>query len=89
MSDERIKKSSGGNRVNRAMQDRPVTSNREVSEDEFMMEAHHNAPAREEEKLSDTADFMEQQAKASGSRIDMGDGTREIGEHREGRFDLA
>ncbi len=175
MSDERIKKSSGGNRVNRAMQDRPVTSNREVSEDErvemfrqqffqsslpdlpeipgwhmcwltttnprdsiqqrirlgyepvkpeevpgweyatlkggdwdgfigvnemlafklpmslyekFMMEAHHNAPAREEEKLSDTAEFMEQQAKASGSRIDMGDGTREIGEHREGRFDL-
>lgn len=176
MSDERIKKSSGGNRVNRAMLDRPVTSNREVSEDErvemfrqqffqsslpdlpeipgwhmcwltttnprdaiqqrirlgyepvkpeevpgweyatlkggdwngfigvnemlafklpmslyekYMMEAHHDAPAREEEKLSDTASFMEQQAKASGGRMDMGDGTKEIGERREGQFDLA
>tara|TARA_R110002110_G_scaffold132024_8_gene313299 strand:- start:6591 stop:7067 length:477 start_codon:yes stop_codon:yes gene_type:complete len=57
--------------------------------EKYMMEAHHDAPAREEEKLSDTASFMEQQAKASGGRMDMGDGTKEIGERREGQFDLA
>ena len=34
MSDERIKKTSGGNRTSKAMQDRPVTENREVTEDE-------------------------------------------------------
>ena len=34
MSDERIKKTSGSNRTSKAMQDRPVTENREVTEDE-------------------------------------------------------
>ena len=34
MSDERIKKTSGSNRTSRAMQDRPVTDKREVSDDE-------------------------------------------------------
>ena len=33
MSDERIKKTSGSNRTSKAMQDRPVTENREVTED--------------------------------------------------------
>jgi hypothetical protein len=56
--------------------------------EKYMREAHHDAPLREEEKLTDTAEFLEQQARASKSRIDMGDGTREIGQHREARFEL-
>ena len=57
--------------------------------EKYMREAHHDAPMREEEKLSDTAEFLEQQARASKSRIDMGDGTREIGQEREAIFDLS
>ena len=34
MTDERLKKSAGDNRTNRAMEDRAVTENREVTEDE-------------------------------------------------------
>jgi hypothetical protein len=175
MTDERLKKTVGDSRENRAMQDRAVTQDRELSEDErvamfrqqfyqsslpdlpmipgwhvcwltttnprdsiqmrirlgyepvkpedvpgweyatlktgdwagliginemlafklpmvlykkYMQEAHHDAPLREEEKLTDTAAFMQQQAMASKSRIDMGDGTREIGQNREAVFDL-
>lgn len=55
----------------------------------FMEEAHHNAPLREEEKLSETAAFMEQQARASGSNLAMGDGTSELGKSRQARFELA
>lgn len=54
----------------------------------YMQEAHHDAPLREEEKLTDTAEFMEQQARASKSRLDMGDGNREMGQDREARFEL-
>jgi hypothetical protein len=54
-----------------------------------MKEAHHDAPLREEEKLTDTAEFLEQQARVSKSRIDMGDGNKEIGQNREARFDLS
>lgn len=54
----------------------------------YMREAHHEAPLREEEKLTDTAEFLEQQAKASNSRIDRGDGNIAIGERREAIFDL-
>lgn len=54
----------------------------------FMQEAHHDAPLREEEKLSDTAEFMEQQARASKSRIDMGDGMSGLAENRQARFEL-
>ena len=53
----------------------------------YMEEAHYLAPLREEEKLTDTAEFLEQQAKASKSRIDMGDGTRELGQERSAIFD--
>jgi hypothetical protein len=53
-----------------------------------MQEAHHDAPLREEEKLSDTAEFMEQQARSSKSRLDMGDGNAEIGQRRNARFEL-
>ena len=176
MTDERLNKSAGTNRNNRAMTDRAVTQNREVTEDErvemfrqsffqsslpdlpklpgwhccwltttnprdsiqmrirlgyepvkpedgpgweyatlktgdwqgfigvnemlafklplslyekYMTEAHHNAPMREEEKLTDTADFLEQQAKSSKSRLTVGDGNLEIGEHRDAQFDIS
>ena len=56
--------------------------------EKFMMEAHHDAPNREEGKLTDTADFLEDQAKASGSRIEKGDGNKVLGEQRQGQFEL-
>lgn len=55
----------------------------------FMREAHHDAPLREEEKLTDTADFMAQQARASGSNIMIGDGNSELGQKRAAQFELA
>lgn len=57
--------------------------------EKFMREAHHDAPMREEEKLTETAEFLEQQARASKSRLSMGDGNMEIGEDREPMFDLS
>jgi hypothetical protein len=57
--------------------------------EKYMKEAHHDAPLREEEKLSDTAEFLEQQARTSKSRLTMGDGTMEIGQQREAQFDLS
>ena len=176
MTDERLKKSAGNDRDNRAMLDRTVTENRELTEDErvemfrqqffqsslpdlpsipgwhmcwltttnprdsiqmrirlgyqpvkpedvpgweyatlktgdwagfigvnemlafklpislyekYMREAHHDAPLREEEKLTDTAEFLEQQARASKSSVSMGDGLRDMGEDREAMFDLS
>ena len=176
MTDERLKKSAGAGRESRAMLDRTITQNREVTEDErvemfrqqffqsslpdlpklsgwhmcwltttnprdsihmrirlgyepvksedvpgweyatlktgdwagligvnemlafklpislyekYMREAHHDAPLREEEKLTDTADFLEQQARSSKSRITQGDGNLEIGQKREAQFDLS
>jgi hypothetical protein len=56
--------------------------------EKYMQEAHHDAPLREEEKLTDTAEFMEQQARASGSRMDAGDGMTEIGQRRSAQFEL-
>lgn len=175
MSDERLKKSAGDNRSSRAMEDRAVTENREISDTEriemfrqqfhqsalpdlpkldgwhmcwltttnprdsiqsrirlgyepvkpedvpgweyatlktgdwvgfigvnemlafklpialyelYMKEAHHDAPLREEEKLTETAEFMEQQARANKSQLYKGDGMSEIGEKREARFEL-
>ena len=176
MSDERLKKSAGEGRESRAMQDRAVIENREISDDErvemfrqqffnsslpdlpklpgwhlcwltttnprdsiqtrmrlgyqpvkpedvpgweyatlktgdwqgfigvnemlafklpvslyekYMREAHHDAPQREEDKLKETAEYMEAQARSSKSRLTMGDGTAEIGNEREPIFDLA
>ena len=54
----------------------------------YMKEAHHDAPLREEEKLTDTADFLEQSAKSSKSRLSIGEGNLELGEDREAIFDL-
>ena len=176
MSDERLKKPAGDNRENRAMQDRAVTQNRVLSDDErvemfrqqffqsalpdlpkldgwhtcwltttnsrdsiqtrmrlgyepvkpedvpgweyatlktgewagfigvnemlafklplslyekFMQEAHHAAPLREEEKLTDTAEFMAQQARANKSNLVLGDGNAEIGQRRDAQFELS
>jgi hypothetical protein len=57
--------------------------------DKYMREAHHDAPLREEEKLTDTADFLENQARASKSRLTVGDGNKEIGQQRDAVFDLS
>jgi hypothetical protein len=57
--------------------------------EKYMREAHHDAPQREEDKLRETAEFMEAQARNSKSRITMGDGSAEIGREREPVFDLA
>ena len=54
-----------------------------------MREAHHNAPLREEEKLTDTAEFLESQARASKSKLTVGEGNAEIGQKREAVFDLS
>lgn len=175
-TDERLKKSAGDNRTNRAMEDRAVTQNREITDDErvemfrqqffqsslpdlpklpgwhmcwltttnprdsiqmrirlgyepvkpedvpgweyatlktgdwagfigvnemlafklpmslyekYMREAHHDAPLREEEKLTDTAEFLEQQARASKSRLTMGEGHSEMAQRRDPTFELA
>ena len=175
MSDERLKKSAGENRESRAIQDRVVVENREISDEErvemfraqffqsslpdlpkmpgwhscwltttnprdsiqtrirlgyqpikpedvpgweyatlktgdwqgfigvnemlafklpmslyekFMQEAHHDAPLREEEKLADTAEFMEQQARASKSKLIIGEGNSELGQARKAQFEL-
>jgi hypothetical protein len=42
--------------------------------EKFMAEAHYQAPLREEEKLADAAEFLQQQARASGANVVMGDG---------------
>jgi hypothetical protein len=55
----------------------------------FMREAHHDAPLREEEKLTDTAEYLEQQARASGSNLLKGDGNAELGQKRSAQFELA
>ena len=57
--------------------------------EKYMTEAHHDAPLREEEKLTDTAEFLEQQARASKSKLQLGEGNSEIGQRREARFDLS
>lgn len=56
--------------------------------EKYMTEAHHNAPLREEEKLTDTAEFLQQQARASGSQLSMGDGMAGLAEERSARFEL-
>ena len=55
--------------------------------EKYMMEAHHDAPLREEGKLTDTADFLEEQARASKTKITQGDGNLELGQDREASFE--
>lgn len=54
----------------------------------FMKEAHYDAPLREEEKLTETAEFMQQQARASKSSVMIGDGNADIAK-KPPRFELA
>lgn len=56
--------------------------------EKYMREAHHDAPNREEEKLTDTADFMAQQARATGSQIVEGDGMGDFRDKRSAQFEL-
>jgi hypothetical protein len=57
--------------------------------EKYMQEAHHDAPLREEEKLTDTAEFMEQQARASKSKLMIGEGNSEMGQSRSAQFELS
>lgn len=54
----------------------------------FMQEAHHDAPAREEQRLQDVADMLREQAAASKTQLIEEDGTRELGRNQpaRGRF---
>ncbi len=45
----------------------------------YMNEAHFEAPMREEEKLSDTARSIAEQAQRAGLDVTMGDGTEALG----------
>jgi len=57
--------------------------------EKFMQEAHHNAPAREEGKLADTAEFLRNQLRSAGSTIFEGDGMQELHQANpaRGQFD--
>lgn len=58
--------------------------------EKFMHEAHHEAPLRELEKLTDTAEFMKQQAESSGSKLIEGDGMTDLRQNRgRAQFDLS
>lgn len=56
--------------------------------EKYMREAHHDAPLREEEKLTDTAEFMDQQARASKTNLVRGEGNSELGQNRAAQFEL-
>jgi hypothetical protein len=45
----------------------------------YMKEAHHDAPLREEQKLSATLDMIRNEAARRGARVDAGDGNEELG----------
>ena len=55
----------------------------------YMQEAHHDAPLREENKLTETAEIMRRQAEGSGSTLFEGDGLMEMRDNnpRIGLFD--
>ena len=55
----------------------------------YMQEAHHDAPLRELEKLTDTAEFLQQQAENSGTYLVEGDGMQDMRQDRgRAKFDL-
>lgn len=57
--------------------------------EKFMTEAHHNMPLQEEEKLTETAEFLKQQARQQGAHIQTGDGLSEIAEDkRKPKFNI-
>jgi len=51
--------------------------------EKFMRMAHHDMPLEEEEKLTNTAEFLQQQARQSGSQVMLGDGTSSLAENKK------
>lgn len=49
---------------------------------QYMREAHHDAPAREDEKLTDTVRQIQEQARQRGADVEVGDGLEEMGARR-------
>jgi len=48
----------------------------------YMVEAHHDAPAREDEKLTDTIRSIQEQAQRLRANVEIEDGMKEIGASR-------
>jgi hypothetical protein len=46
--------------------------------EKFMQEAHFNAPLREEQKISEVADMMREQAERVGAKLIEGDGMEDL-----------
>ena len=44
-----------------------------------MREAHYDAPMREEGKLAETAQYLQEQAQRDGGKLTLGDGIAELG----------
>ena len=49
---------------------------------QYMSEAHHAAPGREQEKLTDTVRSIRDQARSRGADVDVGDGIEELEDQR-------
>lgn len=47
----------------------------------YLTESHHNAPAREEQKLADTANSIRENAQRIGANIAVGSGTANLGKY--------
>lgn len=45
----------------------------------YMREAHYDAPMREEGKLAETAQYLQEQAQRDGGKLTLGDGIAELG----------
>jgi hypothetical protein len=57
--------------------------------EKYMQEAHHDAPLRELEKLTDTSEFLKRDAETTGSRVFEGDGTQDLRKNAgRAQFDL-
>ena len=56
--------------------------------EKYMKEAHHDAPNREASKLTDTAEFDPQRARASWSGLVEGDGMGDFRDKRKAQFEL-
>lgn len=46
----------------------------------YMREAHYDAPMREESKLAETAQHLQEQAARDGGKLTLGDGIAELGQ---------
>lgn len=58
--------------------------------EKFMQEVHHNAPNREDEKLTATVDALHEQAERAKARLIEEEGTKELRRQKAvGKFDLS